>query len=221
MLPNTPDPAEISRFVAELVAVCKKASHKGLINGWSGNASVRYSGETIFITASGTAKGDLTAEDIVCASPELKTRPDKPAPSSECKLHFALYYALKDCQAILHTHPPYMQALEQALEKRLANTGENLSALFLRVNIYEADNWRRRLFHAGKDQPGSAELAKSAMDALNFHNPTSPPGLPCALWLPLHGLCAMGRRLDDCLYLSEELEHLAKVQLLHMLASQK
>ena len=55
--------------------------------------------------------------------------------------------------------------------------------------------------------PGTVELAQAVAQAAR----TSP-----AVWMAGHGLCSTGASLAEALCLTEELEHLAAIQLLSM-----
>lgn len=190
--------------VSTIIQVCHAAWQEGFMPGFSGNASIRLDNGQIAVTAAGAPKGRLASYDCILADSSQGQR----KPSSETLMHRAIYEALSQCMAILHTHPPYMQALNLALDK--GRGIENIRDNFLNLPLFEARVWRQRLFFAGTYPPGSAELANAAANAL----PKSDCSLPCALWLSAHGLCALAGDLPTALCITEEMEHLAKVQLL-------
>lgn len=188
------------RAAATLRRVCREAWRQGLLSGCNGNASVRLDEEdgTCCVTRSGAAKGRLTAADCcVLRLADGSLLSGGPA-SSETGMHLAVYRLLPDCRAVLHTHPRHLLALQLRL-------GENFAAAFLRLPLFEAEVWRARLAFAPALAPGSDALAQAVAEAA-----AQKP----AVWMAGHGLCATGATLHAALALTEELEHLAHIQLL-------
>lgn len=208
--------AELARQAsAQIIEICRLAWGEGLMPGWSGNASLRLSPEFILITASGAAKGSLRPENCLLAGKD-GTIIGEGHPSSETALHFALYGADEDCQAILHAHPPNLQALDIVLTRTgEKNDDEYFNREFLKLPLFEARVWRQRLFAAPALPPGSNDLARAAASCLPESREVG-DRRPRAVWLRRHGLCALGAGLAQCLCMTEELEHLAKVQLAAM-----
>ena len=116
------------------------------------------------------------------------------SPSSEAGLHLAVYRAHPESGVILHTHPPHLSALGLAVlaEERLQSP------------LFETAGYREKIAWVPALEPGSVELAEAAASAADKP----------ALWLELHGLCVHGKTAADCLALTEELEHLGRVDLL-------
>lgn len=199
--------SDITAGIHALASTGHAAWQEGLMTGFSGNMSLRINDDRILLTAAGTRKGQLETEDFVVVSAEGELLAGGGRPSSESGLHTALYAAFENCAAIIHAHPPRMQALELVLTQRhkcLANE-------FMSLDLFEAGLWRSRLAYAESVPPGSPELAQTAVAALR---PIVAAGMPCAVWLPRHGLCALGETPAQALGITEELEHLAGVQLL-------
>ena len=121
--------------------------------------------------------------------------------SSEGRMHLAIYAALPQTRAVLHTHPPRLLALSLRLA---AKEGENWRDAFLSLPLFEARTWRQRLAFAPALPPGTPELARAVAQAAQ----TAP-----AVWMEGHGLCCHGENPAFCLDLSEHLEHLAGIQL--------
>ena len=121
--------------------------------------------------------------------------------SSEGRMHLAIYAALPQTRAVLHTHPPRLLALSLRLA---AKEGENWREAFLSLPLFEARTWRQRLAFAPALPPGTPELARAVAQAAQ----TAP-----AVWMEGHGLCCHGENPAFCLDLSEHLEHLAGIQL--------
>ena len=194
------------RAAAEEVAcICREAWRQHLVSGCNSNASCRlprpYEG-LLCVTSTGSAKGRLTYNDCCLVDTTGGQCLAGRRPSTELGLHLALYTALPHCRAVLHSHPRHLLALSLVLSE---------DAEFLRLPLFEAEVWRSRLAFAPALPPGGQELAQAAAWAalsLDSH------GRSGAVWLAGHGLCCWAQSLDEALTMSEELEHLAAVQLL-------
>lgn len=184
---------------ALLAAVCRDAWMQGLLSGANGNASQRLAGrpKEICITRSGAAKGRLTEQDCCLVHLEDGRLLAGGPASTETAMHLAVYRACPHCQAILHSHPRHLLALSLRLAK----------ADFLRLPLFEAEVWAARLGFVPMLPPGSQELASAVALAAQDK---------AAVWMAGHGLCATGADLPEALCLTEELEHLAHVQLLSL-----
>lgn len=188
----------------ELARVCREAWQQHLVSGCNSNASCRLSAPhagLLCVTASGSAKGRLTPAHCCLVEADSGCHLAGTKPSSELGLHLALYAALPHCAAVLHTHPRHLLALSLTLCEE---------ADFLRLPLFEADVWRAKLAFVPALPPGGQELAQACATAA-----LSLPGTDAgAVWLAGHGLCCFGPDVDTALCMSEELEHLAAVQLL-------
>ncbi|WP_300128047.1 class II aldolase/adducin family protein [Desulfovibrio sp.] len=206
-----PSPEALCRCVEEMRAVCRDAWQAGLLSGCNGNASLRLKagGCLLCMTRTGAAKGRLTAADICLLDAATgRCLANGPA-SSEAAMHFALYAARPECGVVLHTHPRRLLALSLALRGR----GDGPDAL-LRLPLYEADVWRARLAVAPALPPGTPELAEAVAAAAAALPERAVNATGGAVWMEGHGLCAFAPTLAAALAMSEELEHLAAVQLL-------
>lgn len=200
----------------EIQDICHIAGKKGFMSGWSGNASTRVSSNEghVIITAAGKAKGRLKNEDCLLINLKGNKLQGRGRASSESKLHTYIYEKWPNIKAILHTHPPFLQALELKLGQ--IKSRPNLKEELLNMPLHEATMWTGRLCVAENYYPGSEELAISAVEAVvkDIVKANEEPSLPFAIWLPGHGLCVAGLDLESCLCLTEEFEHLGRVRLL-------
>lgn len=192
-------------YVEEIRDVCRDAWTQGLLSGCNGNASRRLPAPhegIACLTCTGAAKGRLAPQNC-CLVEIASAAPLYGGPAStESGMHLAIYRAKPQCGAILHTHPRRLLALSLRLEKE----GEGLEE-FLRLPLFEADVWRARLGFAPALPPGTKELADAVARASLDHP---------AVWMAGHGLCSTGATLAEALCLTEELEHLAAIQLLSL-----
>lgn len=192
---------DFARIVTEMRDICRDAWQQNLFSGCNGNASCRLDGERICVTRSGASKGRLRNEDCCLVDVHSgATLVGGPA-STESGMHLEIYRALPDCGAVLHTHPRCLLALSLHLRGNERD--------FLRLPLFEAETWRARLGFAPALEPGGKDLALAVAHAAQERQ---------AVWMAGHGLCCWGNVLADALCLSEELEHLAAVQLLALQA---
>jgi L-fuculose-phosphate aldolase len=162
-------------------------SAQGLSPGRSGNVSARY-GKGLLITPSGVLYQDLEPADIVHVPGNGKPAAGQLKPSSEWRLHRAVYRARPDARAIVHCHSLNATALACA-EMPIPAFHYMVAAA------------------GGSDIPlapyatfGSNELAQGAAAALRERN---------ACLLSHHGQIAVGGSLDAALDLALEVETLS------------
>ena len=88
--------------------------HRGYVVATDGNISVRLSDDTLMITPSGIEKGTMQPSDMVIISFDGTKVAGTRKPSSEYKLHVAVYENRPDVKAVIHAHPPLCTALTLA-----------------------------------------------------------------------------------------------------------
>lgn len=79
---------------------------KGFVISTDGNLSVRTGENEILITPSGVCKGRMTADMPVTLDLEGNILAGDRHPSSEAKMHLAVYRSRPDIKAVVHAHPP-------------------------------------------------------------------------------------------------------------------
>lgn len=181
------------REAEQLREVCRVAWSRGLLAGFNGNVSIRL-GATCLVTCSGASKGDLVPGNLAVVDIASGKTVAGGNPSSELAMHLEIYRNQPRAQAIVHTHPPRMLALGLRVPP----------AEMLDIPVFEAEQIRARLGHAGAFPPGTADLACSVGQAAMQRE---------AIWMERHGLVCWADRPQYALALSEEMEHLAGVHL--------
>jgi len=88
---------------AEVIATARRMHGLGLVTGTFGNVSCRL-GDAILITPSGLDYGVTTPGDLVLLSLPGDVLDGVRAPSSEFRLHVAIYGRVEGADAIVHTH---------------------------------------------------------------------------------------------------------------------
>lgn len=101
-------------FRQEIVWVGQNLHARGLISGMDGNISYRLDDKRILITPSGRPKGDLAPEELVIIDHEGNLISGDSSPSSEYRMHLAIYHLDKRACAVVHAHPPITTAFSVA-----------------------------------------------------------------------------------------------------------
>lgn len=175
---------------SRIVETGKLLMDKHLVAGSWGNISCKI-GESIYaVTPSGKGYAGLTDEDIVIIDHQCNTVWGRHVPSSESKLHVAIYSACPEAQAVIHTHSIYASALA-AMRKSIPPIIEDIVQIIGgRVNC------------ADYALPGTQQLADNAVLALNGRK---------AVLLANHGAVCWGKSLEDALIVAEVLEKAAQI----------
>ena len=84
----------------------KRLLRENLVSGTWGNLSLRMDDENMIITPSGKPYELLSPEDMVRVNYRTLSWEGESKPSSELKLHAAIYLDRKDVNAVIHTHQP-------------------------------------------------------------------------------------------------------------------
>jgi L-fuculose-phosphate aldolase len=87
----------------------------GLVTGTAGNVSAR-DGERMLITASALPYEEMTVEDLVTLGPDGAIMAGEREPSSEWRVHVAVYAARPDAHAVVHTHSQHASAWSERAE---------------------------------------------------------------------------------------------------------
>jgi L-fuculose-phosphate aldolase len=165
---------------AEVVAAGREMLRLGLVAGTSGNVSAR-DGDRILITPSALPYGEIEEDDVVALSLDGTVLDGVREPSSERRVHLAVYAARPDAGALVHSHSVHATAWS-----------------FLGAPL---DTGTEELEHAAGGAvltapfapSGSDEIAAAAVEALGDRG---------AVLLGRHGVLAVGdspaRALDVC-----------------------
>jgi len=97
------------------VATAKEMLRLGLVTGTAGNVSAR-DGELILITPSALPYEEMTVEDLVALGSDGAVAAGAREPSSEWRVHVAVYAARPDAAALVHTHSEHATAWSESGE---------------------------------------------------------------------------------------------------------
>ena len=109
---------ERDAVVAQLVDAIRMLTHAGLVD-YSGHASVRRDGTSLYINSGASVRSTLTVRDIVTIDLDGRliqegshdTDSGSAKPPLEFPLHGEIYRARPDVRAIVHTHPRWSTLL--------------------------------------------------------------------------------------------------------------
>ena len=169
-----------------IITISQALDAAGLVPNKSGNVSSR-SASGFLITPAGKPYRELVPGDLV----ELPVRGEPPAsgarPSSEWRMHAAIYAGRPDAAAIVHTHSPRATAL--------ACAGRGIPPFHYMIALAGGDV--RCTSYATF---GTAELAATALRGLEGRR---------AVLLGNHGVITIGSSLDEAHAVAVEVENLA------------
>ena len=94
----------------EIVDKSLEAFREGLFSGTSGNMSCRVAPDEMLITPTSVRYDVLRAQDIVHMKLDGTVLEGELQPSSEWRMHAAVYKAYGETNAVFHTHSPYATA---------------------------------------------------------------------------------------------------------------
>jgi L-fuculose-phosphate aldolase len=184
--PGQPAP-DLAGERASLVAFGRRMVADGLVEGMSGNLSVR-GGELVAITPSGVAYDEIQPAGICLVALADGSPVGGGRPSTETPMHLAVYRAT-GAAAIVHTHSPFVVALSAVLDE-LPAVHYAMAGLGGPVRV------------APYARFGTAELARTAVAALAGR---------AAVILANHGALACGATLGQAYDRARTLEWLARV----------
>lgn len=182
-----------------IVAAGRRLGARGLIVAGEGNLSVRL-GDRILVTPSGRRKDELVPDDLllVPADPDAPPAdPDRPdlRPTSDLRIHRAVYAARPDVEAVAHAHLPSSLAL--TLAGRIPDPAA----------LPETQLFIPRLPFLPFMAMGSAELAGAV--AASLADGVEPAAV--AVLLERHGAVAVGRTVDAAVDRLELVDLLCRV----------
>jgi L-fuculose-phosphate aldolase len=189
-MPNSP-PAPPG--ASEIVAVARELDALGFMPTKSGNLSCRTA-RGFLITPSGLPYAETAPEDLVEVTADGAVLPrggmTRWRPSSEWRLHAAIYAARPEAAAVVHTHSPFATALSCARE--------GIPPLHYMVALGGGTDIRCSAYATF----GTVALAEAAVAAL--------AGGRRAALLANHGVVAFGAGLAGAKALAMEVENLAR-----------
>ena len=175
---------------SDIVEAGRRMYLRGFICGNDGNLSARVSESEIVATPSGISKGFLTESMLVKLDLDGNVLSGSLPPSSEIKMHLAIFLNSNDVQAVCHAHPPVASSFAAA--------GVSLDRPFLQESVMLLGV----IPVAAYALPGSNDLANGAAAFCKDYN---------GALLEHHGAVTWGGSVMQALYRMESVEHAATV----------
>jgi len=180
---------DITRKAEELAEFCKRLYEKEYIAGIEGNLSLRLPENRFMITPKGLNKGFISSKDMVTCDLDGNKIEGAHEPSSEVKIHAAVYKHRNDVNAVCHAHPIFATVFSLAgkpLNKAILP--EFIAALGVVPLVKYAT-------------PGSEKLASNLIEVVEKYD---------AFLFEKHGSLTLGRSMIEAFNRTEILERYSK-----------
>lgn len=178
---------------ALMCAVGKLLYDRGYVAANDGNLSMKTAPDRLLVTPSGVSKGRLTPDMLLVTDLEGNVLEGNRHPSSETKMHLAVYRGRPDVGAVVHAHPPVSTAF--AVCRRGMET-PHLSELVTGLGAVPCTPSFAML--------STDQVPRSVEPYLADH---------CAVLLANHGALTWGEDLWEAFDRMETVEHTAKILL--------
>ncbi|WP_018169765.1 L-fuculose-phosphate aldolase [Thioalkalivibrio sp. ALMg9] len=193
MIANPDYPADQTALREAVIHTGMETNRRRLNQGTSGNISVRC-GDGMLITPSGIAYEALQPDDLVYIDADGQWAPGR-KPSSEWHFHRAILLARPELGAVVHVHSVHASVV--------AIQGRDIPALHYMIAAAGGNSIRCAPYATF----GSETLSEHAVAALRDRT---------ACLLANHGMIATGTDLERALWLTEEVELLARQYVLSL-----
>ncbi len=177
-----------SKLRSEMVRICVRLSDRGLIAASDGNVSCRIGPDRLLVTPSGRPKGGLAPSDLLVVNLDGELVSGAGRPSSELKMHLAVYHKRADVNALVHAHPPLLTAFTLA---GVAFASDVLPEVWLTIGPVPT---------APYATPSTREVPDSIEPFIADHR---------AILLERHGALTFGGTMEEACMRLEKLEHAA------------
>ena len=174
----------------DIVEVGKRMYNREFVASNDGNLSVRISPNEIIITPTGISKGYMSVGDMLKVDMNGNVLSGSKKPSSEIKMHLAVYKNRPDISAVCHAHP--QKATAFAVARQVCKDIALPEVIFSLGNVALSD-------YAA---PSTDELPKSIEKIIKTTD---------AVLLSNHGALTIGEDIFDAYYKMETLEHFAGI----------
>ena len=186
-MPNYPNEKDVR---GDIVEAGRRMYMRGFVCANDGNFSARISDSAVIATPSGVSKGFMTDDMLMKLDLDGNVLDGALAPSSEMKMHLAVYRRSPDIISVCHAHPP--------VSSTFAAAGVALDKAFLQETAVALGVIPVAKFA----MPGSMELAEGAADfCIDYHG----------VLLENHGPVSWGNSVMQALYRMESIEYSATI----------
>ena len=163
----------------------KRLLRENLVSGTWGNLSMRIDDQNMVITPSGKPYESLSSDDMVLVNYRTLAWSGEIKPSSELKLHAAVYIGRKDINAVIHTHQANASTVAAA-RREVPPILDDMAQIIgpsVRVADYAL--------------PNTEKIVRKTLKALNGRN---------AALMANHGAVCIGRDMEEAFVVCQVLE---------------
>jgi len=183
--------ADLDHLKSEVVDGARSIFEKGLVETGEGNLSVRIPGkDEMLITPTYNYYGSMTVDDVVYLAFDGSRLSQGRRPSSEYRLHAAVYRHRPRASCVVHTHSPYATMLAVARKEIPIMLEEMVIFLGGPVRVSEFG------------PAHTDDIGDRALRALGSNN---------AALLANHGVLACGRTKEHAVKAAELVEKMARI----------
>ncbi len=176
----------------EIIEYGLKSYESGFVTETEGNLSARLSEDRFLVTPSHVPYEKRQVDDVVLIDPEGEVIKGSRRPTSETRMHLAVYKARPDVSGIVHAHPVYCTML--------AVMGEPLRPILDEMLPYLGGVIEVTQFAPS----GSAEIAAECVKSL---------GNRAAVLLANHGNLCVGKNMSRAFQTAKYVEKYARIYL--------
>jgi len=180
----------LRRAKSDIVKVGQLVWLKGYVASNDGNLSIRLTEDKVLITPSGLSKGFLSQAELVLTDMKGGVISGVNRPTSELKMHLAIYRERPDVRAVVHAHPPVATGFAAA--------GVSLDQPVLPEVAIDL----KKIPLAAYATPGTEELSRSVAGLITDCN---------AVLMANHGVVTVGPDIFTAYYRMEMVEHFARI----------
>lgn len=176
----------------DIVEVCRRVYAHGWLAATDGNVSIRLDDDRIVATPTGVHKGYIRERELIVVDRAGRQMQGSLAPSSELKMHLAVYDERPDVRAAVHAHPTNCIAFSLA--------GVSLAQCLLPEIVFTFGSIPTAAYTTPSTEEVPAEVRKWVRD---FD----------AMILDRHGSLTVGPDVFDAYNKLERMEHVAEITL--------
>ena len=170
----------------------RRMYEKNFVASNDGNISIRLSDNTMLITPSGVSKGYMQPEDMIVTDFAGNVLRGDKKPSSEMKMHAAIYEKRPDVNSVVHAHPQKATAFAVA--------GIELNKVTLPELVFSLGV----ISLAKYATPTTDQLPLAVVDKIATMD---------AVLMANHGAVTVGKDVFDAYYKMETVEHFCAISL--------
>lgn len=184
---------EMTENLVPFVEVCHAMYNNEYVCAYDGNVSMRF-GNKILATPTHVCKGVLTIDDLIVVDLDGNQLAGERKPTSELKVHLAVYKQQPNVRCIIPAHPLYATAIYRQGKKVDSSVLTEAKATLGNVPTVPCF------------EPGTAGLAEAVGEAMA-------DGVSACM-MENHGVVVAGMSLEETYFLLTSVERLAKTEYL-------